>query len=115
MRASLAWERTWGRLLRQGPWTGLLSRAAGLLPDGPSESRRASRSATLVAEARANGGAPVRARLKTQEVYSFTAIAAVAIAERVLAGDFQIGFQTPARVYGADFVLSLPGVSREDL
>ena len=115
VRAALAWERTWGGLLRQGPWTGLLNRAAGLLPAGPSDARRATRSATLVAKARARGGALVGSRLKTQEVYGFTAVAAVAVAERVLAGDFQIGFQTPARVYGADFVLSLPGVSREDL
>ncbi len=66
----------------------LLTRGAALLPDGPSETRRSTRSATLVAEAvDARGGAPVRARLKTPEVYTFTAAAAVAVAERVLAGD----------------------------
>jgi hypothetical protein len=33
----------------------------------------------------------------------------------VLAGDLEPGFQTPARVYGSDFVLGIPGVVREDL
>jgi len=37
------------------------------------------------------------------------------IASRVLAGDFEPGFQTPARVYGADFPLRFGEVSREDL
>jgi short subunit dehydrogenase-like uncharacterized protein len=53
--------------------------------------------------------------MRTPEVYSFTAVTAPAVAERVLSGDFEVGFQTPARVYGADFALSLPRVTREDL
>ena len=36
------------------------------------------------------------------------------IVEKVLAGELSAGFQTPSRVYGADFVLSLDGVTRED-
>jgi short subunit dehydrogenase-like uncharacterized protein len=50
--------------------------------------------------------------LQTPEVYSFTATSSIAIADRVLHGDFKPGFQTPARVYGPDFVLSLPGVQQ---
>jgi short subunit dehydrogenase-like uncharacterized protein len=33
----------------------------------------------------------------------------------VLLGEAKPGFQTPATAFGADFVLSLPGVKREDL
>ena len=55
------------------------------------------------------------ARLHTSEAYTFTATASAHVARRVLAGDFEPGFQTPGRVFGPDFVLSLPGVSREDL
>ena len=36
------------------------------------------------------------------------------LAQKILSGDFTPGFQTPAGVYGADFVLSLDGVSRQD-
>jgi short subunit dehydrogenase-like uncharacterized protein len=53
------------------------------------------------------------ARLETPDGYSFTAEAATAIAERVRRGDFLAGFQTPAKVYGADFVLRAKGVRRE--
>ena len=113
--ASLGWERAWGPWFRQGPWRELLARAGALIPEGPSGPRRAQGSATLVAEASVEGGPPVRARLRTPEVYELTAVTAIAIAERVLAEDLEVGFQTPARVYGADFVLSIPAVSREDL
>jgi hypothetical protein len=33
----------------------------------------------------------------------------------VLAGDWEAGFETPARVYGADFVLGFGDVTREDV
>jgi len=33
----------------------------------------------------------------------------------VVTGDLETGFQTPARVYGADFILAFDGVQREDL
>ena len=46
---------------------------------------------------------------------TWTALAALAAIERVLGGDVQPGFQTPAKVYGADFVLNCEGVIREDL
>jgi short subunit dehydrogenase-like uncharacterized protein len=52
--------------------------------------------------------------LETQEGYSFTALAAVASVERVLAGGVAHGFQTPARAFGPDFVLELEGVRRFD-
>jgi short subunit dehydrogenase-like uncharacterized protein len=60
-------------------------------------------------------GTRVRSRMRTPEAYSMTASAACAIVKRVLLGDVEPGFQTPARVYGADFSLSLPGVTREDI
>jgi hypothetical protein len=34
---------------------------------------------------------------------------------RVLAGGVPIGFQTPSRAFGADFVLGMPSVVRTDL
>jgi len=69
---------------------------------------------TIVAAARAENGQAVTARLRCPGPYAFTALSAVAVLERVLAGDVELGFETPARVYGADFVLSLPGVARDD-
>ncbi len=114
VRAALGFEHAVGGLLRQPPWSALLSRLAAGFPEGPSKARRAGRSATIVAEAADGQGLTARARMRTPEVYEFTAVSAVAVARRVLAGDLEVGFQTPARVYGADFAPSLPGVTRED-
>jgi len=45
----------------------------------------------------------------------WTTQAALAAVRKVLAGKVSPGFQTPARAFGADFVLECEGVSREDL
>ena len=45
----------------------------------------------------------------------WTARAALAAVQKVLAGNASPGFQTPALAYGADFVLECEGVTREDL
>jgi short subunit dehydrogenase-like uncharacterized protein len=66
-------------------------------------------------EAADAGGRVARARLRAPEAYAFTALAAVEVAERVLAGGARPGFQTPSRAFGPDLVLSVPGVAREDL
>jgi short subunit dehydrogenase-like uncharacterized protein len=108
-------DRYLGNLLRTAPAQAWLKAHADLLPDGPSEEQRKAAEMTLVAEARDPAGNVVRSRLHTPEAYSFTATTAAAIASRVLGGDIEVGFQTPARVYGADWPLAFPGVDREDL
>jgi len=69
----------------------------------------------LWGEATAADGRRVTARLRGPEGYTLTAETAVRIAQRVLSGDAPTGFQTPSRAYGADFVLEVPGVVREDV
>ena len=59
-------------------------------------------------------GDVARAYLKTPEGYTLTALTALAIAQRVRDGDARPGFQTPSRVFGADFVLEFSGVERRD-
>jgi short subunit dehydrogenase-like uncharacterized protein len=53
--------------------------------------------------------------MQTPEGYSLTALTSLAIVERALQGQAPAGFQTPSSAYGPDFVLGVPGVSREDL
>ena len=88
---------------------------ARTLPDGPTSAERARGHGVIVAEVEDAAGRCLRGRLRTPEVYGFSCTTGLAIVERVLAGDLEAGAQTPARVYGPDFVLSLPGVLREEL
>jgi short subunit dehydrogenase-like uncharacterized protein len=97
------------------PWRQVLEAGSEWVPEGPSNSERKRRSTIIVAETEDSAGRVVRSRIRTPDAYSMTALTASAVASRVLAGDLKPGFQTPARVYGADFPLSLPGVVREDL
>jgi len=81
---------------------------------GPTVAERAGGRSLVWGEAADAGGRVVRARIRAPEAYAFTALAAVEIAERVLAGGAGPGFQTPSRAFGPDLVLSVPGVTRED-
>jgi short subunit dehydrogenase-like uncharacterized protein len=108
-----------GRLLAGGLRSrlgqALLRAETEAFPAGPALAERRWASSTVVAEAEDRAGHRVSARLHTPDGYTFTAASALAVVERVLAGELATGFQTPAGVYGADFVLGLEGVSREDL
>ena len=53
-----------------------------------------------------------QARLETPGGYTLTVLTALLITEKVLSGEVRAGFQTPSLAYGADLILSIPGVSR---
>lgn len=115
LRGMLMASRYLGGLLSTAPWQAWLKACADVLPEGDSAAARAAAAMVIVAEADDGAGRRAAARLRTPEAYTFTGTSAAAIAQRVLHGDLEIGFQTPARLYGPDFVLSLAGVAREDL
>jgi short subunit dehydrogenase-like uncharacterized protein len=115
LRAMLMASRYLGGILSTAAWQTWLKACADLLPEGQSEEARAASAMTIVIEADDGGGRRACARLRTPEAYTFTGITAAAVAHRVLDGDLEVGFQTAARLYGPDFVVSLAGVHREDL
>lgn len=83
-------------------------------PEGPSEAQRTKGFSLMLAEA-SNGKTTVRTKQRVPEGYQITMLTATAIAKRILAEDLKPGFQTPSSVYGADYILNFPGVTREDL
>jgi short subunit dehydrogenase-like uncharacterized protein len=114
LRMNLVANRWLGGLLGTPAGRTWLELFARNLPEGPADTERLGRHGHVVAEVEDGAGRRVRSRLQTPEAYAFTCVTSLAITERVLAGDLEPGFQTPARVYGPDFVLTLPGVTRED-
>jgi short subunit dehydrogenase-like uncharacterized protein len=109
-------SRVFGWMLDNALWQAWLKTHADfLLPEGPTEEQRAAVEMVIVAEAEDGRGRRVRCRLRTPQAYTLTGMTAPAIAQRVLQGDLELGFQTPGRVYGPDFVLAFANVSREDL
>ena len=83
-------------------------------PGGPSDAERAKGKTLLWGEASDLNGNRVESRLQTPEGYTITALAALNIAQKILEGHFTPGFQTPAKAYGADVVLEIEGVTRQD-
>jgi len=83
-------------------------------PPGPSDDERRRGRSFIWGEAEDAAGQRVVSRLRGPEGYTLTVLAALAVVERVLAGDAPPGFQTPATAYGPDFIMGLAGLVRED-
>lgn len=84
-------------------------------PGGPSDDERARGKSLLWGEVVNKAGERAESRLETPEGYTLTALTALNICEKILAGHHPPGFQTPAKAFGADLILEIEGVSREDL
>lgn len=104
-----------GPLLGSAPVQSLLRRLVRAQPPGPTPDERARGLSLLWGEASDGEGRRVTTRMRTPEGYTLTAITAVQIAERILAGDAPPGYRTPSSAYGPDLIMEVDGVSREDL
>ncbi len=82
---------------------------------GPSKEEREKGRTLLWGKATDADGNSVESRQQGPEGYKFTVLTALKIAEKILEENFCKGFQTPAKCYGADLVLEIEGVSRQDL
>ena len=102
-----------GWLLETGPAQRYLQ--SKIKPGGPSNAERVKGKTLLWGEASDDAGNRVEARMQCPEGYTTTALAALNITEKILAGNFVLGFQTPAKAYGADLILEIEGVERQDV
>jgi short subunit dehydrogenase-like uncharacterized protein len=108
VRLGLGFSRVGAQLVDTPLGRLLHGTASRLLPAGPGRAARARGAACVVARLEDEAGVR-EARLHTPEVYGFSAVTSVAIASRVLEGAAPPGFQTPARAYGPQLALELPG------
>jgi short subunit dehydrogenase-like uncharacterized protein len=115
MRSVVNSWRYFGALLATTPILAAIDAWSDILWRGPTTEERRGSPTVIVAEAEDARGCRVVSRLRTPEPYSLTAAAAAAVAARVLSGDFETGFETPARLFGADFILSFEGVVRDEV
>ncbi|HEX8000437.1 MAG TPA: saccharopine dehydrogenase NADP-binding domain-containing protein [Pyrinomonadaceae bacterium] len=115
MRRLLKISRPLGGLLASQPVQRFLKKRIKAQPPGPSDEERANGKSFVWGEVTDDAGQTARARLQGPEGYTMTALTALAIITKVLAGKAIAGFQTPSRVYGPDLILEIEGVTREDL
>jgi short subunit dehydrogenase-like uncharacterized protein len=81
---------------------------------GPSDDERAKGRTLLWGQAEDANGNRIESRMTAPEGYTTTALTALNIMAKILDGSFTPGFQTPAKAYGADLILEIEGVSRDD-
>jgi short subunit dehydrogenase-like uncharacterized protein len=84
------------------------------LPDGPSVQQRDAHRARAVAEVSGADGTVARSMIETVNGYSYTPLAAVEAARRVLGGERRPGFETPARLFGGGFAETIAGTTVSD-
>lgn len=77
------------------------------LPDGPTDQERADNRYHAAVELIDADGSTTHAVLETVNGYSFTPLAAIEAARRVLAGEVRAGFQTPVDIFGSGFAESI--------
>ncbi|AZF54431.1 Rhomboid family protein [Pseudomonas sp. R4-34-07] len=80
-----------------------------LLPDGPTAEERDAHRARAVVEVTGADGTTARSVIETVNGYTYTPLAAVEAARRVLNGERLPGFTTPAEVFGDAFAQSIAG------
>lgn len=85
------------------------------LPEGPTREQREANRYQASAEVTGADGSTVRSVLDTVNGYTFTPTAAVEAARRVLAGEHQPGFQTPAGLFGTHFAETIADTTIRDL
>ncbi len=115
LRALAVASRYLGPVLGSAPVRRFLTARVRAGAPGPTEEERRRGRTFAWGEVEDEGGRRAVSRIAMPEGYTFTARAALAAVERVLAGQAPAGFQTPASAYGPDFVLGVPGVTRHDL
>jgi short subunit dehydrogenase-like uncharacterized protein len=103
-----------GWLLGSGPVQRFLKGKIKSGPPGPSDEERKAGKSCLWGEVADTAGHTAVSRMRGGEGYTLTALMALAIVQKVLAGQAPAGFQTPSRAYGADFVVEIPGIERSD-
>lgn len=115
IRLALRLSRHLGLVLSSGPIQRRLLARVRHGPPGPNEAARARGKSRIWGEVSNPAGQSAHSRLTGPEGYTMTARTAVAALQRTLAGQATPGFQTPSTAFGPDFILSIEGVTREDL
>jgi short subunit dehydrogenase-like uncharacterized protein len=101
------------RLLSLGWINRSLQRLIGALVRGPDVDELSRTKTQVWARAENKGGDAHDVSVEAEGSYPFTAHAGVRAVERILSG-IEPGATTPARAFGADFVLEIPGTKRHE-
>ncbi|MFQ5616743.1 MAG: saccharopine dehydrogenase family protein [Anaerolineales bacterium] len=115
LRPIMILSRYIGGLLGSKPVQNFLKARVRALPPGPTPKQLANGKSIIWGEVTDPDGNRFVSRQYGPEGYRTTALTALAAVEKILDGNAPPGFQTPSKAYGADFILEIEGMTREDL
>jgi short subunit dehydrogenase-like uncharacterized protein len=102
----------WLRPLLRQPWLqDYLKNQVDKRVKGPGEEQRDAAPVHVWGEARNAAGDKVTARIVTANGYSVTCDAPPLIIQHLMENDIPVGSHTPARLFGKDFICTVPGSS----
>ncbi|MBG6233809.1 short subunit dehydrogenase-like uncharacterized protein [Pedobacter sp. CAN_A7] len=78
------------------------------LPEGPTKEERAAGRNGISAEITGRNGQVVSAYVDAPSGYDLTPLSVVAVAHRILNGDFKVGYQSPGSAYREDILKDIP-------
>lgn len=107
-------QRYFNWLLRTRMVRNMVKKRIRERPAGPSPEQRAKTKSYVWGRVSNAAGATLEAQLITPDGYTLTALSSLIIAKKVLEGNAPVGFQTPAKAYGADLIMEVEGVERFD-
>lgn len=111
----LKWQKYFNWLLRLPAVRNYVKKRASSGPAGPSEEQRQKGRSFVWGKVSNADGDTRTACTEMPEGYSLTAATSLIIVQKVLAGDAPVGFQTPAKAYGADLILEVEETERRIL
>lgn len=100
------WAFNW--LLRTTFIRNIIKKKIKAKPTGPSDEQRLKSKSLVWGEVTNLAGEKVTASLSCLDGYSLTAHSSLLIVQKILMGNFKIGYQTPALVYGENLIFELP-------
>ncbi|MHA4807264.1 saccharopine dehydrogenase family protein [Flavitalea flava] len=102
-------------LLRTSLFRRIIKNKIDSRPAGPGDDKRSKATAFVWGQVKNLAGETATARLSGPEGYTLTTHSSLLIIQKILAGQFLPGYQTPASAFGEDLILEVPGVKREIL
>lgn len=106
----LKWQGLFNWLLRMEWVRRIIKKKIAQRPAGPTDEQRSKAIGYVWGRATNAAGQTVTAGLCGPEGYTITLHATLLIAQKILNGQLAVGYQTPAKVYGAGLIAEVPGV-----
>ena len=105
----LKWQAAFNWLLRTRLIRNYLKKKINSRPPGPSDEKRSRSKSFIWGEVSNDAGNKLQECMVTTDGYSLTAHSTLIIVQKILAGNFQHGYQTPASAYGSELIFEVPG------